>query len=93
MKHIAILDFGSQYTHLIARTIRELEVLAKIYPHDVSAIELKKDEAVGVILSGGPQFVNDENAIKVDQAIFEMGVPIWVFATVTSSLVTCWAVR
>lgn len=76
MKHIAILDFGSQYTHLISRNIRELNVLSKIYHHDVSAAELKAEEAVGIILSGGPQSVYDENAIKVDSEIFKLGVPV-----------------
>ncbi|MDD4333335.1 MAG: glutamine-hydrolyzing GMP synthase [Patescibacteria group bacterium] len=72
--HIAILDFGSQYTHLIARNIRELNVLAKIYPHDASASEL--ENASGIILSGGPQSVYDKNSIKVDQKIFKLGVPL-----------------
>lgn len=74
MKHIAILDFGSQYTHLISRNIRELGVLAKIYHHDVSSAELK--DASGIILSGGPQSVYGENSIKVDADIFRLNVPI-----------------
>ncbi len=75
MKHIAILDFGSQYTHLIAKRVRQLNVLAKIYPHDVSASELKGD-IFGLIISGGPQSVNDKNSIKTDAKIFKLGVPI-----------------
>lgn len=76
MKHVAILDFGSQYTHLISRNIRELNVLSKIYHHDVSAEELK-GKVWGVIFSGGPQFISDgESSIKVDPEIFNLGVPI-----------------
>lgn len=75
MKHIAILDFGSQYTHLIARRIRQLNVLAKIYPHDTKA-ELLKNNIFGLIISGGPQSVNDKNSIKADSKIFELNVPI-----------------
>ncbi|MFA6107103.1 MAG: glutamine-hydrolyzing GMP synthase [Patescibacteria group bacterium] len=74
MKHIAILDYGSQYTHLISRAVRELEVLAKIYPHDIPAADLK--EATGIILSGGPQAVYAENALLVDTEIFNLGKPI-----------------
>lgn len=72
--HIAILDFGSQYTHLIARNIRELNVLAKIYPHDANAATLQN--ASGIILSGGPQAVYLKNSLSVDPKIFELKVPI-----------------
>jgi GMP synthase (glutamine-hydrolysing) len=72
--HIAILDFGSQYMHLIARNIREMNVLAKIYPHDVSAQELKN--ASGIIFSGGPQSVYDKNSLIVDPKILELKIPI-----------------
>ncbi len=75
MHHIAILDFGSQYTHLIARRIRELEVRADLYPADIDAKDLPPD-VVGIILSGGPQSVYDENAPQIDTALFERGVPI-----------------
>jgi len=75
MKHIAILDFGSQYTHLIARRVRELEVLANIYPTDISAKDLPKD-VIGIILSGGPQSVYDKNSPQLDAEIFNLGLPI-----------------
>jgi len=75
MRHIAILDFGSQYTHLIARRIRELNVLAKIYPNDIAAAALPA-EVSGIILSGGPQSVYDAGALTVDPAIFTLGKPI-----------------
>lgn len=76
MKHIAILDFGSQYTHLISRSVRELNVLAKIYPNDISAKELINEGAIGIVISGGPQSVFAENSITVDKEIFNMSLPI-----------------
>jgi len=75
MKHIAILDFGSQYTHLIARRIRELGVLAKIYPTDVPVNELRKDTH-GIILSGGPQSVYEKQSPSLDAAIFNLDIPV-----------------
>ena len=53
---IAVLDFGSQYTQVIARRIREARVLSKIFPYNTSAAELKQAGVKGVILSGGPCF-------------------------------------
>ncbi len=72
-KHIAILDFGSQYMHLITRRVRQLGVRSKIYPTDVQAADLKN--AVGIILSGGPQSVNEQKMVY-DPAIFDLDVPI-----------------
>ncbi|MFH2104629.1 MAG: glutamine-hydrolyzing GMP synthase [Parcubacteria group bacterium] len=75
MKHqIAILDFGSQYTHLIARRIRQLGVLAKIFMPDDDLSEI--GEIKGLILSGGPQSVGDESSVKYNREIFALGVPI-----------------
>src|SRR3989338_3377898 len=73
-EQIAILDFGSQYTHLIARRIRQLGVLAKIYLPTVSTTKLQG--ARGLILSGGPQSVHDKTAIKYNSKIFNLGKPI-----------------
>ena len=75
MKHqIAILDFGSQYTHLIARRIRQLGVLAKIFMPDDDLSEI--GEVKGIVLSGGPQSVDDEASVKYNWQIFELGIPI-----------------
>lgn len=71
---IAIIDFGSQYTHLITRRIRQLGVLAKIYNPDVKVSELKSVK--GVILSGGPNSVHDDSAVKYDAKLFNLSVPI-----------------
>ncbi len=73
---IAVIDFGSQYTHLITRRIRELGVLAEIFDHTTRADELKKRHVEGIILSGGPNSVYEEGAPYLDQAVFSMGVSI-----------------
>lgn len=71
---IAIIDFGSQYTQLIARRIREKHVFCKLYPPTVAAEELK--EAEGIILSGGPESVYKKGAVSADLALLEKGIPI-----------------
>lgn len=71
--HIAIIDFGSQYTHLIARRIRQLGVYSRIYPTDINAHELR--DAWGIILSGGPQSVIDQK-LAYDPGIFKLCKPI-----------------
>ena len=73
---IAILDYGSQYTQLIARRIREREVYAEILRCDTFAADLAAHPPAGIILSGGPNSVFEEGAPAVDSAIFEMGVPV-----------------
>ncbi len=73
---IVILDFGSQYTQVIARRIRECRVYSEILPYTTSAAELKKAAPRGIILSGGPASVYAKNAPKVDKAIYKLGVPI-----------------
>ncbi|MEM2955764.1 MAG: glutamine-hydrolyzing GMP synthase [Nitrososphaerales archaeon] len=73
---IAILDFGSQYTHLIARRIREFEVKSEIFPFDVSAKKLVSIRPKGIILSGGPASVYEKDAPLCDRKIFDLGIPI-----------------
>jgi GMP synthase (glutamine-hydrolysing) len=73
---IAVLDFGSQYTQVIARRIRECQVYSKIYHHTTPAAQLRKDGVIGLILSGGPSSVYARKAPKPDRGIFELGVPI-----------------
>lgn len=75
MNKIAILDFGSQYTHLIATRIRRLGVYSEIlHPADVTATDLK--DYKGIILSGGPSSVYENGSPTVDPAIFNLGLPI-----------------
>ena len=73
---IAVLDFGSQYTQVIARRIRECEVHSKIYHYATSAEELKREGVAGIILSGGPNSVFSKTAPIPDKKIFELGVPV-----------------
>ena len=73
---IAILDFGSQYVQLIARRVREQNVYSIICRPEASAPQLKNMGLKGLILSGGPASVYDENAPKCDEKIFDLGLPI-----------------
>jgi GMP synthase (glutamine-hydrolysing) len=73
---IAILDFGSQYSQLIARRIRELKTYSELLPCSISAAELKRLNPKGIILSGGPNSVYDKHAPKTDPDIWKLGVPI-----------------
>jgi GMP synthase (glutamine-hydrolysing) len=73
---IAILDFGSQVTQLIARRIREQKVYCEIIRFDTPIEELKRRAPKGIILSGGPCSVPDADAPKCDPAIFDLGIPI-----------------
>jgi GMP synthase (glutamine-hydrolysing) len=73
---IAVLDFGSQYTQVIARRIRECQVYSKIYHHRTTAAQLRAEGVSGIILSGGPSSVFAKKAPLPDRAIFELGVPI-----------------
>ncbi len=73
---IVILDFGSQYTQLIARRIREQHVYSEIVPHRISRKDLEEKQPLGIILSGGPSSVNDSDAPYLDTDILNMPVPI-----------------
>lgn len=73
---IVVLDFGSQYNQLITRRIRELGVYSELHPHTITAEEIKEMNATGIIFSGGPNSVYDKNAFSIDDAIFELGLPI-----------------
>jgi len=74
--YVAILDFGSQYTQLIARRTREASVYCEIVTPDVKPEDLKKHRLKGVILSGGPASVYQRRAPTCDPKIFELGVPV-----------------
>ncbi len=73
---IAVLDFGSQYTQVIARRIRECSVYSEIMPFDTKAAALKKQGVCGIILSGGPASVLAKGSPRPDKKIFELGVPV-----------------
>ncbi len=76
MEKIVVLDFGSQYSHLICRRIREFSVYAELVPYDISLDELKKLEPKGIIFSGGPSSVYNSDAPIPKKEIFEMKLPI-----------------
>ncbi len=73
---IIILDFGGQYTQLIARRIRECHVYSEVVPWRISSDNIRQQAPSGIILSGGPSSVHDENAPSCDPAIFTLGVPV-----------------
>lgn len=73
---LLILDFGSQYTQLIARRVRECGVYSEIFPWDVAEDAIRDFKPSGVILSGSPESVNLETPPKVSAAVFELGVPV-----------------
>jgi GMP synthase (glutamine-hydrolysing) len=73
---ILILDFGSQYTQVIARRIRELQVYSEIVRFDISAGEIVDLAPNGIILSGGPASVYDKGAPQIDAQIFSLGIPV-----------------
>ncbi|HKJ75630.1 MAG TPA: GMP synthase (glutamine-hydrolyzing), partial [Gammaproteobacteria bacterium] len=72
---ILILDFGSQYTQLIARRVREIGVYCEIRPYDEDDAELRAFAPNGVILSGGPESVTAAGSPRIPQAVFDFGVP------------------
>src|SRR2546426_6745924 len=74
--YVAILDFGSQYTQLIARRTREASVYCEILTPDARPEDLKKHRLKGVILSGGPASVYQKKAPSCDPKIFDLNVPI-----------------
>ena len=73
---IAVLDFGSQYTQLIARRIRQCNIYSQIVPFNISAEKLKAGGFSGIILSGGPASVYNEKAPECDMEIFNLGLPV-----------------
>jgi GMP synthase (glutamine-hydrolysing) len=76
MEKIIVLDFGSQYSHLICRRIREFSVYAELVPYDISPEELKNMNPKGIIFSGGPSSVYNDDAPKPDEELFNFGLPL-----------------
>lgn len=74
---VLILDFGGQYSQLIARRVRECGVYCEIWPYKTNIEKIKKAQVKGVFLSGGPSSVYGENAPKMDPELFQLGVPIF----------------
>ncbi len=73
---ILIIDFGSQYTQLITRRVREVNVYSEIHPHTISIKEIQSLKPKGIIFSGGPMSVYDDSAPSIDPQIFNLKIPI-----------------
>ena len=76
MDKIVVLDFGSQYSHLICRRIREFSVYAELVPYNISYDELQKLNPTGIIFSGGPSSVYNSDAPVPENEIYDMGLPL-----------------
>jgi GMP synthase (glutamine-hydrolysing) len=76
MEKILVMDFGSQYNQLIARRIREFHIYTEVVPHSVSLEELDLSNVIGIILSGGPSSVYDQDAPSIDERILDLDLPI-----------------
>ncbi|MCL4508031.1 MAG: glutamine-hydrolyzing GMP synthase [Chloroflexi bacterium] len=73
---VLILDYGSQYTHLIGRRIRELRVYSEIVPHTLTASQIAERQPKGLILSGGPASVYDPGVPGIDPGVLDLGIPV-----------------
>jgi GMP synthase (glutamine-hydrolysing) len=73
---VLILDYGSQFTQLIARRVRENRVYCEVHPCTLAVDEIRRRAPIGVILSGGPQSVYDDGAALAEKALFELGIPV-----------------
>ncbi|MDR3491822.1 MAG: glutamine-hydrolyzing GMP synthase [Gammaproteobacteria bacterium] len=75
-QRILILDFGSQYTQLIARRVREIGVYCELHPYSMSDEDIKKFAPAGIILSGGPESVTEQTTPRAPDSVFELGCPV-----------------
>ncbi len=90
---IVILDFGSQYTQLIARRIRELNVFSVVLPCTASLSEIQALKPLGIVLSGGPSSVYDADAPAADPKILSLGLPVLGICYGLHFIVITWAAR
>src|SRR5512134_282297 len=74
---ILILDFGSQYTQLIARRVRELGVYCELHPFDMEDDAIRAFAPRGIILAGGPESVHEADSPRAPKAVFDLGVPVF----------------
>lgn len=91
-KHrILITDFGSQYTQLVARRVRELGVYCELWAWDVTEAQIREFNPNGIILSGGPESTTEDNSPRAPQYVFEAGVPVLAYATACRPWRCSWA--
>ena len=76
MNKVLVLDFGSQYTQLIARKIRELGIFSEIVPYNHPLTKVKSERPGAIILSGGPQSVYEDASPRISPEIFHLGIPV-----------------
>ena len=74
---ILIIDFGAQYTQLIARRVREANVYSEIHSHLIKSEDVRSLSPAGIILSGGPMSVYDEDSPQIDPSILKLGILLW----------------
>ena len=73
---IIVIDFGSQFNQLIARRVREHNVYCQVEPSDIDVSKIRALHPQGIILSGGPSSIYEENSPSIDKSLFDLGVPI-----------------
>src|SRR6201986_98208 len=73
---VVVLDYGGQYSQLIARRVRECGVFSELLPHHVGPEEVARRKPIGLILSGGPASVYADGAPKLDEGLLELGIPV-----------------
>ncbi|MDP4153985.1 MAG: glutamine-hydrolyzing GMP synthase, partial [Bacillota bacterium] len=73
---VLVLDFGGQYNQLIARRVRECGVYCEVFPYNKGLAAAKEKKPVGIIFTGGPNSVYDENSPQIEREIFELGIPV-----------------
>src|SRR5262245_57276643 len=73
---VLILDFGSQFTQIIARRVRDHRVYCEVHPFSLPVEDIRRRQPIGIILSGGPQSVYDADSAHADRELYELGIPI-----------------
>ena len=73
---VIVVDFGGQYNQLIARRVRENHVYCEVYPYNKALEKIKELKPQGIIFTGGPNSVYEENSPKIEKEIFELGIPV-----------------
>ena len=73
---VIVVDFGGQYNQLIARRVRENHVYCEVYPYHKAVAKIKELQPQGIIFTGGPGSVYEDNAPKIEEEVFHLGIPV-----------------